>query len=100
MAISREHRARDLSGQAHDRLFGNLWPLGQAGNERVAEIMPAVAYSGSGAGIFPGFLPFSNRFVETKPMHMGLAFVTDQAHRMARKYECVWIGLRKSSQPE
>jgi putative transposase len=55
-----------VPGQAHDRLLGNLWPLSQAGNERVAEIMPAVAYSGSGAGIFPGFLPFSNRFVETK----------------------------------
>src|SRR5258708_22313986 len=66
MAISGEHRAREGPGPAHDRLLGNLWPLSQAGNERVTEIMPAVAYSGSGAGIFPGFLPFSNRFVETK----------------------------------
>ena len=68
MAISGEHRAGDVPGQAHDRLLGNLWPLSQAGNERVAEIMPAVAYSGSGAGISPGFLSFSNRFVETKPL--------------------------------
>src|ERR1700694_4893934 len=62
----------------------------------MAKIMPAVTYSSRSTGIFPRFLPFSNRFVEANAVYVGLAFVADQAHRMARKYECGWVGCREN----
>jgi hypothetical protein len=60
MAVTSQHGTRDVSRQRHDCLLRDGWILRQPRYERVPPVMPAVAYLGSRAGAFPGFLPFTH----------------------------------------
>src|SRR5208282_5217428 len=79
VAVARQHRARYVPSEAHNRLLRHFGPLRQPRDKRVSEVMPAVTHFGCFAGVFPSLLPFTDRHVQLDAVQVRRSVFAEHA---------------------
>jgi hypothetical protein len=96
MTVVLQHLTADVSSKRADGLFADVGILGQPGDERVPQIVPAVAYPGGFAGTEPSLAPRAHWTVWVDTIDFCRARIPADSYMMKWKNKTLRGRLRKA----
>src|ERR1700722_3243664 len=100
VAVVLQHLTADVSRERPDRLLADARALGEPGDERVAEIVPSIACTGTFTRTEPSLAPGSHWPLQFHVVNLYRAGVAADANLMEWEDKTVWLGIWEAGEPQ